>query len=353
MQRICSSLARNGFQVLLVGRKLGTSKPLQRQLYRQKRLYCFFTKGFAFYAEYNLRLLFYLLFCRRAIICAIDLDTILPCLFVAGMRRLPRVYDAHELFTEQKEIVTRPTVYRVWKAIEKFAVPRFKNGYTVNGFIAGELNRRYAVNYGMVRNLPLYNALPQVTISEPPIILYQGAVNHGRSFETLIPAMRYVNARLDIYGHGNFYTQAQQLITQHQLQYKVFLKGYVEPALLKQITAQAAIAVMLFEKTGLNQYYSLANRFFDYIMAAVPQLCVNYPEYKAINDVYGIGYMIDDTDTETIAAALNKMLADTVLYNSLKANCLKAREVLRWEEEEKKLLAFYNQLVAEKKEQYV
>ena len=78
--------------------------------------------------------------------------------------------------------------------------------------------------------------------------------------------------------------------------------GYVIPHELKQITPTAYIAVTLFEQTGLNQYYSLSNRFFDYIMAAVPQVCVDYPEYKTINDKYNIALMIDDTKEETIAA---------------------------------------------------
>ena len=32
---------------------------------------------------------------------------------------------------------------------------------------------------------------------------------------------------------------------------------------------------MLLENTGLSYYYSLANKFFDYVQAGVPQLCVD------------------------------------------------------------------------------
>ena len=45
-------------------------------------------------------------------VCAIDLDTILPCYFISILRRKKRMYDAHELFTEMKEIITRPSVKR-------------------------------------------------------------------------------------------------------------------------------------------------------------------------------------------------------------------------------------------------
>lgn len=345
MQRICTSLAQNGYEVLLVGRRLRTSKPLTEKPFAQKRLYCLFTKGIAFYAEYNIRLLTWLLFQHTDAFCAIDLDTIMPILFVSALRHKRRIYDAHELFTEQVEITSRPAIHKVWLSIEKFAVPKFANGYTVNQFIADEFNRRYKVQYEIVRNMPLYTG----DIAFPPtntekFIIYQGAVNEGRCFETLIPAMQQVNAKLVICGEGNFFTQVKQLIAQYNVSNKVELKGYVLPADLKAITPQARVAVTLFEKTGLNQYYSLGNRFFDYIMAGVPQVCVAYPEYKAINDVYNVALLIDDTNAETIAAALNKLLTDDVLYTTLAANCQHARKQLQWQQEEKKLVAFYNNL---------
>lgn len=119
MNRICTSLAENGYLITLVGRKLPASLPLKEEKYQQKRLPCFFKKGKWFYAEYNLRLLFYLLFQKMDAICAIDLDTILPCLRISKWKKIPRIYDAHELFTELKEVVTRPAIKKLWTAIEK------------------------------------------------------------------------------------------------------------------------------------------------------------------------------------------------------------------------------------------
>ncbi len=344
MHRICTSLAANDFEVLLVGRKLNASLQVKQQPFQQKRLSCFFNNGFLFYAEYNFRLFFFLLFISVDTYCAIDLDTILPCYFASVFRKRNRVYDAHELFTEQKEIVTRPAIHKFWLMIERFAVPKFPNGYTVNQFIADELMRRYNVNYSVVRNLPLLYKLPVAQTSPEQFIIYQGAVNEGRSFETLIPAMQHVNATLKIFGKGNFFEQAQELVNRYSLQHKVQFMGYVMPDDLKKITPAASIAVTLFEQTGLNQYYSLSNRFFDYIMALVPQVCVNYPEYKAVNDEFDIAVMVEDTRVETIAAALNKLLINKELREHLHLNCVKAIQVLNWQCEEKKLIKFYKSL---------
>lgn len=344
MHRICSSLEKEGYKVTLVGRRLFSSIPLKDQSYRQKRLSCWFAKGKLMYLEFNLRLFIYLLFHRSNVICAIDLDTILPCYFASVLKGTKRVYDAHELFTEQKEIVTRPAIQKMWLKVERFAVPKFKYGYTVNKFIADELERRYAVKYEIVKNLPKLKPLTTIDRSKNTFIIYQGAVNEGRSFETLIPAMKSVGSKLVICGNGNFFEQVKKLVKKNKVADKVELRGYVLPDELAELTPTAYAAITLFENTGLNQYHSLANRFFDYIMAGVPQVCVGYPEYEAINDKYGVAYLIYDTSTETIATALNNLLSDDVLYKKLHNNCLKAREILNWESEEKVLIGFYNRL---------
>jgi glycosyltransferase involved in cell wall biosynthesis len=194
--------------------------------------------------------------------------------------------------------------------------------------------------------LPVSSRFPPTSDFKNRFIIYQGAVNEGRSFETLIPAMKKVGARLEVYGNGNFYNQTLQLIKEQSVEQKVLMKGMVTPEELKSITPRAYAAVMLFEGTGLNQYQSLANRFFDYIMAGVPQVCVDYPQYKAINDKYDIACLIPNTEADTIAEALNNLLNNTVLYNRLKANCIKARQELNWETEEIVLINFYNALLA-------
>ena len=347
MQRICNSIALAGYEVLLVGKKVKTSTPLPTFSFTCKRITCWFIKGFGFYIEFNIRLFIFLLFTKADALCAIDLDTILPNYLVSAIKNKKRVYDAHELFTEQKEIVTRPFIHTIWLAIEKFSVPKFTNGYTVNAFIKDELARRYKVNYGIIRNMPLGDNRMQMTddrleISNFKFLIYQGAVNEGRSFETLIPAMKQVNMPLMICGEGNFYEQTKALIAKHHLQNKIILKGYVAPDELKAITPTALFGLTLFEKTGLNQYYSLSNRFFDYVMAGIPQICVGYPEYKFINDKYEIALLIDDVDEQTIANAMNKLLTDVVLYKQLQQNCINARAFLNWSEEEKTLIAFWN-----------
>ncbi len=343
MQRICATLAEKGFDIVLIGRQLKNSAPLLPERYTQKRLPCIFSKGFLFYTEYNTRLFFWLLFRPMDAICAIDLDTILPCYFISLLRRKKRIYDAHELFSEQKEILRRPSIHLFWLAVEKLAVPRFQYGYTVSSSICNELKKRYHVEYAIIRNLPLKTTLASIQ-KQKRLIIYQGSVNEARGLENLVIAMKNVDAVLHIYGDGNIYSKIVSLIREHGLQQKIILKGKLVPAELRQKTLEASIGINLVEPVGLNQLYSLANKFFDYIQAAVPQVTMNFPEYQLINQKFEVALLMDTINSNAIAEKLNLLLCDNILYNKLQSNCLKARETYHWQDEQKKLIRFYQDL---------
>jgi glycosyltransferase involved in cell wall biosynthesis len=345
MIRICTSLTQAGYEVLLIGRRPPGATTLPTQVFRQKRLSIPFRSGFLLYAGFNIRLFLYLLTQKAAAICAIDLDTILPCYFISRLKNFTRVYDAHELFCEMQEIVSRPRIYAIWKRIEQYGVPAFGHGYTVNSIIAEEFRNMYNVQYAVIRSVALASPLPAITTQEP-FIIYQGAVNEGRSFETLIPAMQWVQMPLHIYGDGNFLNKAKQLAVQYGVQDKVLFKGKLAPQSLKEVTPGAAIGITLFSSTGKSNYYSLANRFFDYMQAGIPQLCSAYPAYEEINNLYEIAVLIKDLSAENIAAQLNMLINNRAMRERLSVNCMLAREVLNWQEEEKKLLAFYNKILS-------
>ncbi len=122
---------------------------------------------------------------------------------------------------------------------------------------------------------------------------------------------------------------------------KIIFKGKLPPQQLREHTLNAWIGITLFEDKGLSNYYSLANRFFDYIHAGVPQVCVDFPVYREINNQYQIGVMVEDTGKINLAKEINNLLTNEALYNQLRQNCLKASEVYNWQNEEKKLINFY------------
>ena len=343
MIRICTSLAVAGYDVTLVGFKRKKSKPLIPRPFKQVRLSIIAEQGKLMYAHYWFNLFFFLLFRKADIFCAIDLDTILPVYYVSKLRGKKRVYDAHEIFTDLKEVISRPAVHRMWTWIANHTVPHFRNGYTIGECYAEEFKKRYVVDYGIVRNATILKPI-QIPEKTERFILYQGWVNVGRCFEQLIPAMQYVHANLVVCGEGNFYEQALALAKQYGVENKVTFKGYVPPSQLGGYTLNAYIGITLFEDTSLSNRLSLANRFFDYMHSAVPQVCNKYPEYERINEQYEVACLVEELTPQNIAAAINKLLDDEAYYKRLQQNCLIAREKYCWQEEEKKLLAIYKRL---------
>jgi glycosyltransferase involved in cell wall biosynthesis len=344
MQRICTSLASAGYEVTLVGRQRSNSAPLDKFPFQQVRLHCFFDKGKLFYLEYNLRLFFYLLFRRADIICAVDLDTIVAGYYAASLKGAKIVYDAHEYFPEVPEVVRRPRIQKVWQWVERTYVPKMDLVYTTTQSISDVFANAYKREISTIRNLPLSQ---KETTSDKPAnryILYQGALNEGRGLEHLIEAMTELDIDLLLAGDGDITEQLKKQVTSLSLGRKVKFTGYVKPDELKKITANAYIGINLLEMKGLSYYYSLANKFLDYIQAGVPQVCIDFPEYRHINDEYNISLLVENLKKDTIKNAISRLISDEDLYTKLKENCLVCRRELTWEREEKKLIALYDQL---------
>jgi hypothetical protein len=71
---------------------------------------------------------------------------------------------------------------------------------------------------------------------------------------------------------------------------------------------------------------------------------MNYPEYTKINDRYKTAILLDSLAPELVSKAINTIMQDEALLTELRLNCLKAREVYCWQNEEKRLIEFYQNL---------
>lgn len=348
VNRICCSFLDLNYEVLLVGRKLKNSLPVDRK-YRIKRFNLWFNKGFLFYANYNVRLFFFLLFSKSTLLWSNDLDTLTANYLVSKLKGIKLIYDSHEYFTEVPELVNRPKIQKIWLTIEQWIFPKLKNVVTVSQQIADEYKSKYGVNITVIRNLPIklkeYYEVKDIKIAGKKIILYQGWINVNRGLEPLIEAMQHVEStHLYIIGDGDIFDKIVQQVLDLNLQDKITLLGKIPFEFLPHYTHQADLGVSLEENVGLNYKYALPNKLFDYINAGVPVLTSDLPEMKKIVSTYKVGETISNITPNAIAKKINDLLNDNNRLAIYAANCLEAKEELCWGNEQQKLYALVKEI---------
>ncbi len=349
MQRISATLAEAGHEVVLLGRVLPESPPLAPAGYAQVRLRCWFNKRAIFYAEYNIRLFFWLLVARFDAVCAVDLDSLPAACLAALIRRKKRVFDAHEYFTEVPELVGRPRIQAVWRNVAKLFLPFFRHAYTVGPALAAIFEKEYGIPFAVVRNVPLRAAVALDIGEKQKIILYQGALNLGRGIEAALEAMVTLEGvQLWLVGEGDLSADLRARAQQLGLGDKVRFLGWVSPADLDKLTAQAWLGLNLLERRGLSYYYSLANKFFAYAQYGVPSLNMDFPEYRAHCADFRVGLLLPELTPEAVAAAVRQLADDPALYAELQENCRNAAARWNWDAEKKTLLRVWEAVLGDK-----
>ncbi len=342
MLRICGALANADFDVTIIGRSLPDSIDLTSKNYQELRLNCFFSKGKFFYIEYNIRLLLSLYFRKKYdAYCAIDLDTILPIYFVSKSKSAKFGYDAHEYFTETPEVARRPFIKKIWNAIADFTIHKSDFRYTVTPSLGALFYEKYQQPFDVVMNVPFMKSNIQESGAAVKYLLYQGALNEGRGLESIIAAMPYIDVELWIAGSGDIEENLIQLVRELQLQSKVHFLGKKTPLELDVITQNAFIGINLLSDISLNYTHSLGNKYFDYIQFGIPQIAMNFLNYKALNQQYEVAILVNDLEVDNILKAINILIEHTEKYNLLRQNCMNARLKWNWDLEKNKLIQLY------------
>ena len=349
MDKMSLFLHKKGFDVTLVGRCYGDSPVLEKRPYKTKRLRLLFRKGSIFYAEYTIRLLFYLLFKKCDLLVANDLDTLLPNYLVSKWRKKPLVYDSHEYFCGELSVVSKPISYKVWHGIEKFCFPKLKTVITVSQSIVDQYEKEYGIRPYLVRNIPPA-ATPLVTATrqslqmpdDKTVLLLQGSgINEGRGGEEIVQAMQYLpDCHLFIVGNGTVLPQLKRMSAEMNLQDRITFVPRQTPENLFNYTSLADMGMAIDTDQSANLRFSLPNKIFDYIKAGLPMVVSNLVERARIVRQYKVGTIAESVTPEALAAAV-KELSDPELLAQCRENCKTAARELTWENEEKVLEQVY------------
>lgn len=313
VQRTISVLQSRGYTVTFVGRLLPESLPVNMSC-KTRRFRLWFTRGFLFYASYNLRLFAFLLFRTYDLYLANDLDTLLPNFLVSRLRRKPLIYDAHEYFTGVPEIQHRPVVKWVWTSLEKMIFPHLKFVVTVNRSIAGLYEAEYGIRPLVVRNIS-DSRLPERVKSreelglpsEAFILINQGAgINIDRGMEEMVQAMKHLpdDFHLLLVGKGDVVDALREMVISMNLEKRVLFvstRPYME---MLQYTLNANCGLSLDKPLSPNYQYSLPNKIFDYVKSGIPVLGSAVVEVARLLEQYRVGEVCEKVQPDLIAQKL-------------------------------------------------
>lgn len=339
MHRICGTLAKNGFQVTLIGRLKPTSIPLEKSNFNTERLTVASERGVLFYLNYNLKLFFYLIKSDADVICSVDADTLLAGRLATWFSNKELVYDAHELFTELPELDNKPVRKLVWKIINRVGLWGSVRCYTVNDELATMLSKKYKHSFISIQNVPDLNQDKRSTLTptKPIKLVYVGMINKGRGIEESIKFVKnHKNYELHIIGNGDLYDSLKHSTIG---QSRIYWYGFLSQNNIKQLLPTFDIGLNLLSANSKNYFYSSANKFFDYVQATVPVLTMNFPVYSRLCSEYKVGELIQSLQESDIEDGIMQILKD---YENYGIQCRKARQIWNWQNEEKKLLSFYS-----------
>ena len=255
-----------------------------------------------------------------------DLPALEAGVELAAQRHAPLVYDAHELYPEQKSFSAIQR--RICSAAEARLIRHADLIFAVNESIGREMAERYSIDMPKV----LLNAIDPPAAFDPSLkydllreklglskdrrlLLFQGGFAPNRNLENLVAAFSKVatpDVDLIMMGFGPFGDTLRAIASKHGLLDKrVFFLPAVPQSELLQHSASADMGIIPYPHVDLNSYYCTPNKLFEFIQAGLPILANESPELDRFVVQQGFGVARPMQCADDIAAAIDHAFSRT------------------------------------------
>jgi len=309
---------------------------------------------------------------EAAVYHAHDSDCILPAAMAA--RRVPGaklIYDAHEVgFWGFRESFSSypfklPGIQYGWSLLnDRIVRDEVDAVITVNQPLA----EVQAEHYGIPTPRVVMNCPPRYSVNpdakpllarrlgiDPatPIAIAQGMYTVGRGdYPPLEMTVRCaplldhgaVVVIIGNVGSADAWAPLRELAGRPEYAGRVFILPPARPTELLDYTAGARVGLIPFNLSGLARY-ALPNKLFEYMATGLPIISPDLPVIRGIIEAYGCGILCDFASPESVAAAINGLLADPERYAAMAAASLRAAEEYNWETQEQVLVGLYHELI--------
>lgn len=259
------------------------------------------------------------------------------------------VYDAHELETE---VCGMSGIRRILsKLLERLLIYRVDIVVVVSNSIARWYKNQYNLEeVHVIKNVPYEkhskgehsNILKErFSIQDDEILfIYQGVLGKSRGIEILLNVFSQVDKKKHIVFMG--YGILESMVKKYESQFSnIHFQPAVRPEEVFKYTSSADIGVHLLENNCLNHFYSLPNKFFEYVFGGLPLIVSDFPDMGEIIDDYECGWKVS-ADEKSVADLIENISKEDI--REKRSNVLKCRDNFSWDKEERKLLKIYRNL---------
>jgi len=287
-----------------------------------------------------------------------DLDTLFAGWLGTRKSGAKLIYDAHELETDRNlPLVRFEKTYRA--LIERWLIRHCAAVITVSDSIADHLAKRYRLpRPAVVLNAPVTTEairpdrrldlradldLPE----DVPLALYVGGLMPGRGIDQAVRALPHA-PHLQLAALG----PRQEVATNDILELaenlgvrdRLRLVDPVPPEQLKRYIARADLSLILLQNTCLNHYYCFPNKLLQSLLAGVPVLVSRLIELERMVAMTGAGKVVDETDPQAIAQAMDDVIAAPELYRPTPLLIRSLEMSHGWPAQRRRLLTCYGEL---------
>jgi glycosyltransferase involved in cell wall biosynthesis len=295
-----------------------------------------------------------------------DLNTAFAALAAARWTGAHLVVDFHEWFSENvhwNHATSQWVPYGSgWKVdlqvLEARCLSEASRTLTVCDSIADAMSDELGGHRpAVVRNIPSLSAVqsrPYPSLKDelglPPscfLLLWQGGTGPTRLIEPIIEALAHApqcvfvirGPSLDLYGPSYI-----ELARKMGVERRLVLLPPVPSGDVVAAARSADAGIWTLPALCRNFTLALPNKLFEYLAAGLPILAADYPEARRLVSGNRVGLMFDPYNVQSIAAAINSMIAEPTLISDFRKNTKIALETLDAQQEWRKVVSLYDGL---------
>lgn len=267
------------------------------------------------------------------------------------------IFDSHEDVPKQllgKPYLNKPAkiiLSRCLELYEKYSCRRFDAIVAATPFIRDKF-LKINPNTVDINNFPIIGELANGQVDwniKQNHVCYVGGIGTTRGIEEMVKAMALVKTPARLQLGGQFSEKATEArITALPSWEKVDALGYLDRKAVRDVLARSMAGLVTLHPI-VNYIDALPVKMFEYMVAGIPVIASNFSLWREIIEGNKCGLCVDPLNPSEIAKAIDYILTHPEEAQRMGENGLKAvKEQYNWSIEEKKLLAFYEQLLLQK-----